>query len=83
MGMLFIFTGLGLVLFTAAVAALIWSIRTGQLDDLETPALRMLNDDAAPREPSRTGALQNAADPACSNAAAGDTDVPTPPPTTP
>lgn len=51
MGMLFVFTGLGLLLFVGAVAALIWSIRTGQLDDLETPAMRVLTDDAAPRPP--------------------------------
>ena len=49
MGMLFVFTGLGLVLFIGAVAALIWSIRSGQLDDLETPAQRMLTDEASPR----------------------------------
>ena len=49
MGMLFIFTGLGLILFIGAVAALIWSIRSGQLDDLDTPALRLLTDDAAPK----------------------------------
>jgi cbb3-type cytochrome oxidase maturation protein len=52
MGMLFVFTGLGLLLFIGAVAALIWSIRSGQLDDLDTPALRVLNDDATPGVPS-------------------------------
>ncbi|MBA3699258.1 MAG: cbb3-type cytochrome oxidase assembly protein CcoS [Planctomycetes bacterium] len=52
MGMLFVFTGLGLLLFIGAVAALIWSIRSGQLDDLDTPAMRVLNDDAAPRPPA-------------------------------
>lgn len=51
MGMLFVFTGLGLLLFIGAVAALIWSIRSGQLDDLDTPAMRLLSDDAAPRPP--------------------------------
>jgi cbb3-type cytochrome oxidase maturation protein len=54
MSMLFIFTGLGLVLFVGAVAALIWSIRSGQLDDLDTPAMRVLTDDAAPRTPGTT-----------------------------
>ncbi len=49
MSMLFVFTGLGLVLFIGAVAALIWSIRSGQLDDLDTPARRMLTDEASPR----------------------------------
>ncbi len=48
MGMLFVFTGLGLVLFIGAVIALVWSIRSGQLDDLDTPAMRVLVDDAAP-----------------------------------
>jgi cbb3-type cytochrome oxidase maturation protein len=51
MAMLFVFTGLGLLLFIAAVAALVWSIRSGQLDDLDTPAMRVLTDDAAPRTP--------------------------------
>ena len=51
MGMLFVFTGIGLVLFIGAMIALIWSIRSGQLDDLDTPALRLLNDDAAPSPP--------------------------------
>lgn len=48
MGMLFVFTSLGILLFIGAVAALIWSIRSGQLDDLDTPAMRLLVDDAAP-----------------------------------
>jgi cbb3-type cytochrome oxidase maturation protein len=52
MGMLFVFTGLGLLLFIGAVVALIWSIRSGQLDDLDTPAMRVLNDDATPGTPS-------------------------------
>jgi cbb3-type cytochrome oxidase maturation protein len=59
MSMLFVFTGLGLVLFIGAVAALVWSIRSGQLDDLDTPAMRVLNDDAAPRPvPSETSASE-------------------------
>jgi cbb3-type cytochrome oxidase maturation protein len=36
---------LGLVLF--AVAAYVWSVRSGQFDDLDTPALRPLIDDDA------------------------------------
>lgn len=51
MGMLFVFTSLGILLFIGAVAALIWSIRSGQLDDLDTPAMRLLVDDAAPSPP--------------------------------
>jgi cbb3-type cytochrome oxidase maturation protein len=45
MAILFLFTALALGLFGLAVAALAWSVRSGQLDDLETPALRMLADD--------------------------------------
>ena len=41
---------LALLLAAAAVAAFIWATRTGQLDDLDTPALRVLHDDDE-REP--------------------------------
>ena len=58
MGMLFVFTSLGMLLFIVAVAALIWSIRSGQLDDLDTPAMRLLVDDAAPSQPKPTLPLQ-------------------------
>ncbi len=43
-----VFTGLGLALAAIAVAAAIWAVRGGQYDDLDTPALRALVDDAAP-----------------------------------
>ena len=58
MGMLFVFTSLGMLLFIVAVAALIWSIRSGQLDDLDTPAMRLLVDDAAPSQPKPPLPLQ-------------------------
>jgi cbb3-type cytochrome oxidase maturation protein len=36
------------VCFSAiAVAAFLWSLRKGQFDDLQTPALRALHDDPA------------------------------------
>jgi len=42
---------LALLLAAAGVAAFIWSARSGQLDDLETPGQRVLFDDedVAPR----------------------------------
>ena len=42
---------LALLIAIAAVIAFIWVVRSGQLDDLETPPLRVLFDDepAAPR----------------------------------
>jgi cbb3-type cytochrome oxidase maturation protein len=37
---------LALLFSGAAVVAFLWSTSKGQLDDLETPPLRMLRDDA-------------------------------------
>jgi len=43
--MLYLITGVGLVLFIAAVAGLVLLVRNGQFDDLDTPPNRMLGDD--------------------------------------
>lgn len=43
--MLYLLTGIGLILFVVAVAALIGLVRSGQLDDLDTPPARMLAED--------------------------------------
>ena len=40
---------LALLFSGAAVVAFLWSARSGQLDDLETPPLRMLRDDTERR----------------------------------
>jgi cbb3-type cytochrome oxidase maturation protein len=42
---LYIALPLALLLALAGVIAFIWSVRTGQMDDLETPALRILSED--------------------------------------
>jgi len=40
---------LGLVLLVFAVGAFFWAVRSGQFDDLDTPAWRiLLDDDTAP-----------------------------------
>jgi nitrogen fixation-related uncharacterized protein len=54
--MLYLITGVGLVLFVAAVAALVLLVRGGQFDDLDTPPQRMLGDDppAGPTGPRST-----------------------------
>jgi len=50
MSMVFIILPLGLLIAAAAVAAFAWAARTGQLDDLDTPPLRiLLDDDDEPR----------------------------------
>jgi cbb3-type cytochrome oxidase maturation protein len=46
---LFLILPLALCIVLAAVVAFVWAARRGQFDDLETPALRMLHDDDAPR----------------------------------
>jgi len=48
MDIILLLTGLALVIFVVAVVALMWSVRSGQMDDLDTPALRMLGDDPPP-----------------------------------
>jgi cbb3-type cytochrome oxidase maturation protein len=45
---------MAVLLASCGVAAFLWAARRGQLDDLETPPLRMLlDDDVAPPTPSR------------------------------
>jgi len=51
---LFLLIPLATILAGIFVAAFVWSARDGQLDDLETPAVRMLYDD----EPTKPGDLQ-------------------------
>ncbi|MCL4776517.1 MAG: cbb3-type cytochrome oxidase assembly protein CcoS [Gammaproteobacteria bacterium] len=49
MNSLFLLIPLGLILLVAAVAAFFWAVRSGQFDDLETPAWRIpMDDDGKP-----------------------------------
>jgi len=45
MSVLWIVIPIALLLAAVGVSAFIWTVRTGQLDDLETPATRILFDD--------------------------------------
>jgi cbb3-type cytochrome oxidase maturation protein len=45
MSVIYLVLPLALVIVGVAVAAFIWSARTGQFDDLDTPAVRVLHDD--------------------------------------
>ena len=50
MTILYLLIPLGLLLLGIAVAAFFWATRSGQFDDLETPAWSVvLDDDRAPR----------------------------------
>lgn len=42
---------LALLVVAGAILAFVWSARTGQFDDLDTPALRVLGDDPPSRPP--------------------------------
>jgi cbb3-type cytochrome oxidase maturation protein len=45
MSVLYIVLPLALLIVGAAVGAFVWSARSGQLDDLDTPAARMVYDE--------------------------------------
>jgi len=45
MSVLYLVLPLALLVVAGAVLAFVWSARSGQFDDLETPAMRVLGDD--------------------------------------
>jgi cbb3-type cytochrome oxidase maturation protein len=45
MSVVFIVLPLAIVIVGGAVWAFVWSARSGQMDDLDTPAVRMLHDE--------------------------------------
>ncbi len=46
---LYLLIPLSLVLVALAIAAFIWAVNSGQFEDLDTPAWRVLDDDASDR----------------------------------
>ncbi|NNF66193.1 MAG: cbb3-type cytochrome oxidase assembly protein CcoS [Gammaproteobacteria bacterium] len=52
MSIIFILIPLGLLLLAIAIGAFFWAVHSGQFDDLDTPAKRIL-DDAAPVTPGK------------------------------
>ncbi len=51
MSVLWIALPVALLLASAAVGAFLWMVRTGQMDDLDSPGWRMLVDDEEPASP--------------------------------
>lgn len=45
---------ISLVILSVIVGLFLWSVKSGQFDDLEGPAYRILMDDAPPKKPSET-----------------------------
>ncbi len=69
MSVVFVLLPLALLFVAIALAWFVWAVRSGQFDDLETPAVRMLFDD----EPAKPGSPGNPGSPGqlCSPAQAG------------
>ena len=53
MSALYLALPIALLLALAGVIAFIWSVRSGQMDDLETPALRIFGEDDERRPPEK------------------------------
>lgn len=53
MSALYLLLPLALLLGAIAIAAFVWTVRSGQYDDLDGPPQRMLMDDDDPRLPGR------------------------------
>ncbi len=51
MGIVYILLVITLLVIVLAVVAFSWSVKTGQFEDLDTPAQRILWDDDDPRIP--------------------------------
>jgi len=52
MNILYLLIPIGLVFLAGAIWLLLWAIRSGQYDDMEGPAFRVLMDDDDPRIPA-------------------------------
>ncbi len=46
MSVVFLVLPLALIIVAGAVVAFVWSARSGQFDDLDTPAIRVLHDES-------------------------------------
>jgi len=45
MNIIFVLIPVGLVLLLVAIGAFFWAVQSGQFDDLDSPAVRILTDD--------------------------------------
>lgn len=55
MNILLMLLPISLVLLGLAIAAFVWAVRKGQFDDLDTPALDILDDAPAQARPAAPG----------------------------
>jgi len=74
MSILYLLIPLGLVLLGIAVWAFMWAVRSGQFDDLEGPAHRILMDDDEERQYAKTVGKQSDKDKQTNKAPLHDKD---------
>ena len=48
MNAIYVLIPIGLLFLAVAIAALAWALNSGQYDDLDSPAVRILSDDEEP-----------------------------------
>lgn len=53
MNILYLLIPIALIFIAIAIGAFLWAVRSGQFDDMEGPAHRILMDDDDPRIPTR------------------------------
>lgn len=63
MAILLMLIPISLVLLGLAVAAFVWAVKRGQFDDLDTPALDILEDNDRPAPPPQPAADTVSTDP--------------------
>ncbi len=51
MNIIYVLIPLSIVLMVLALVFFFWAVKNGQFDDLDTPALDVLDDDQEPTEP--------------------------------
>ncbi|QQR73488.1 MAG: cbb3-type cytochrome oxidase assembly protein CcoS [Holophagales bacterium] len=61
---IFVLLPLALLIAAIAVGFFIWAARSGQFDDLDTPAVRILFDDEEPHRPATVASSASARRPA-------------------
>ena len=61
MEVMFVLLPAALLFAAVAVVVFLWAVRSGQFDDLETPAVRMLHQDDEPEPPQDPGDGSNEA----------------------
>ncbi len=66
MSVVYVVLPLAFLVAAAAVAAFVWAVRSGQFDDVDTPAWRVLHDEPDPASPEPRAEDSDSQDPSSS-----------------